>query len=49
MLSAYYTIACTIAMQPCPAALPGSLAQQPCPAALPGSFARQLSLKILQV
>jgi hypothetical protein len=28
-------------MQPCPAALPGSLARQPCPAALPGSLARQ--------
>jgi hypothetical protein len=38
MLSAY----CTIARQPCPAALPGSLARQPCPAALPGSLARQL-------
>jgi hypothetical protein len=32
---------CTLAMQPCPAALPGSLARQPCPAALPGSLARQ--------
>jgi hypothetical protein len=32
---------CTLAMQPCPAALPGSLAQQPCPAALPDSLARQ--------
>jgi hypothetical protein len=31
-------------MQPCPAALPGSLARQPCPAALPGSLARQPSL-----
>jgi hypothetical protein len=41
MLSAYYTIACTLAMQPCPAALPGKLARQPCPAALIGSFARQ--------
>jgi hypothetical protein len=30
MLSAY----CTIALQPCPAALPGSLARQLCPAAL---------------
>jgi hypothetical protein len=28
-------------MQPCPAALPGSLARQPCPAALLGSLARQ--------
>jgi hypothetical protein len=28
-------------MQPCPAALPGSLARQPCPVALPGSFAGQ--------
>jgi hypothetical protein len=28
-------------MQPCLAALPGSLARQPCPAALPGSLARQ--------
>jgi hypothetical protein len=28
-------------LQPCPAALPGSLARQPCPAALPGSNARQ--------
>jgi hypothetical protein len=28
-------------MQPCPAALPGSLARQPCPAALPSSLARQ--------
>jgi hypothetical protein len=37
MLSAY----CTIARQPCPAALPGSLARQPCPAALPGSLAWQ--------
>jgi hypothetical protein len=34
MLSAY----CTIAQQPCPAALPGSLAWQYCPAALPGSL-----------
>jgi hypothetical protein len=37
MLSAY----CSLARQPCPAALPGSLARQPCPAALPGSLARQ--------
>jgi hypothetical protein len=28
MLSAYCTIACTLAMQPCPTALPGSLARQ---------------------
>jgi hypothetical protein len=28
-------------MQPCPAALPGSLARQPGPAALPGSLAQQ--------
>jgi hypothetical protein len=41
MLSAYCTIACTFARQPCPAALPGSLARQPCPAALPGRLARQ--------
>jgi hypothetical protein len=41
MLSAYYTIACTLAMQPCPAALPVSLARQPCPVALPGSLAWQ--------
>jgi hypothetical protein len=41
MLSAYYTIACTLAMQPCPSALPGSLALQPCLAALTGSLARQ--------
>jgi hypothetical protein len=41
MLSAYCTIACTFARQPCSAALPGSLARQPCPAALPGSLARQ--------
>jgi hypothetical protein len=41
MLSAYCTIACTFARQPCPAALPGSLARQPCPAALPSSLARQ--------
>jgi hypothetical protein len=41
MLSAYCTIACTLAMHPCPAALPGSLARQSCPAALPGSLARQ--------
>jgi hypothetical protein len=41
MLSAYYTIACTLAMQPCPVALPGSLARQPCSAALLGSLARQ--------
>jgi hypothetical protein len=40
-LSAYCNIACTLARQPCPAALPGSLARQPCPAALPGSLARQ--------
>jgi hypothetical protein len=39
MLSAY----CSLARQPCPAALPGSLARQPCPAALPGSLARQPS------
>jgi hypothetical protein len=39
--ASYYTIACTIAMQPCPAALPGSLARQPCPADLPGSLACQ--------
>jgi hypothetical protein len=31
-------------LQPCLAALPGSLARQPCPAALPGSLA-----EILQV
>jgi hypothetical protein len=41
MLSAYCTIACTLAMQPCPAALPSSLARQPCPAALLGSLAQQ--------
>jgi hypothetical protein len=41
MLSAYCTIACSSARQPCPAALPGSPARQPCPAALPGSLARQ--------
>jgi hypothetical protein len=39
-------IACTLARQPCPAALPGSLAHgslawQPCPVALLGSLARQ--------
>jgi hypothetical protein len=34
MLSAYCTISCTFAPQPCPATLPG-------PAAFPGSFARQ--------
>jgi hypothetical protein len=28
-------------MQPCPAALPGSLARQPCPTALPDSLAQQ--------
>jgi hypothetical protein len=39
--SAYCHIACSLAQQPCPAALPGSLARQPCPAALPGSLARQ--------
>jgi hypothetical protein len=33
---------CSLARQPCPAALPGSFARQPCPAALPGSLARQL-------
>jgi hypothetical protein len=38
MLSAYCTIACTFARQPCPAALPGSLARQTCPAALHGSL-----------
>jgi hypothetical protein len=27
--SSYCTIACTLARQPCPAALPGSLARQP--------------------
>jgi hypothetical protein len=37
---AYCTLA--IAMQPCPAALPGSLARQPCPAALPGRLAEIL-------
>jgi hypothetical protein len=42
MLSAYCTIVCTLAMQPCPTALPGSLARQPYPAALPGSFANSL-------
>jgi hypothetical protein len=41
MLSAYCTIPCSLARQPCPAALLGSLSQQPCPAALPGSLARQ--------
>jgi hypothetical protein len=41
MFLAYCTIACTLAMQPCPAALPGSLARQPCPTALPGSLAWQ--------
>jgi hypothetical protein len=35
-------LACSLARQPCPAALPGSFAQQLCPAALPGSFALQL-------
>jgi hypothetical protein len=50
MLSAYCTISCTFAPQPClatlpgPAAFPGSFARQPCSAALPGSFA-----EILQV
>jgi hypothetical protein len=39
MLSTYYTIACTIAMQPCPAAFPDSLARQPYPSALLGSLA----------
>jgi hypothetical protein len=34
-------VRCTLAQQPCPAALPGSHARQPCPAALPGSLARQ--------
>jgi hypothetical protein len=33
---------CTLAMQPCPAALPGSLAWQPCLVALPGSLAEIL-------
>jgi hypothetical protein len=41
MLSAYCTITCTFARQPCPAAMPDSLARQPCPAAMPGSLARQ--------
>jgi hypothetical protein len=43
MLSAYCSIACTLAMhmQPCHAALPGNLARQPCPEALPGRLARQ--------
>jgi hypothetical protein len=41
MLSAYCTITCTFARQPCPTALPGSLARQPYPAVLPGSLARQ--------
>jgi hypothetical protein len=39
--SAYCNIACSLARQPCPAALPDSLARQPCPAALPGSLATQ--------
>jgi hypothetical protein len=34
MLLAY----CTIAMHPCPAALPGNLARQPCPPALQKSL-----------
>jgi hypothetical protein len=38
MLLAYCTIACSLAMQPCPAALPGSLARQPCPPALQKSL-----------
>jgi hypothetical protein len=37
MLLAYCTIACSLAMQPCP----GSFARQPCPASLPSSLARQ--------
>jgi hypothetical protein len=41
MLSAYCTIACSLARPPCPAALPDCLARQPCLAALPGSLARQ--------
>jgi hypothetical protein len=32
---------CSLARQPCPAALPASLARQPCPPALPASLARQ--------
>jgi hypothetical protein len=38
MLSTYCTIACTLAMQFCPAAFPGSLAR---PAVLPRSLTRQ--------
>jgi hypothetical protein len=41
MLSAYCTIAYTLALQPGKAALLGSLARQPCSAALLGSLARQ--------
>jgi hypothetical protein len=48
MLSAYCTIACRLARQPCPAAFPSSLARQPCPAALPGSLARQSCPAALQ-
>jgi hypothetical protein len=44
MRLAYCTIACTLAMQPCPSALPGSLARKPCPAALPGPAALPVSL-----
>jgi hypothetical protein len=43
MLSAYCTIACTLVMQPCPAALPGSLALQHCQAALPASLAEKFA------
>jgi hypothetical protein len=43
MLLAYCTIACTLAMQPCPATLPGSLARQPCLAAFPGSLAEKFA------
>jgi hypothetical protein len=41
MLSAYCTVTCSLARQPCQQALPGSLARQPCAAALPGNLARQ--------
>jgi hypothetical protein len=39
---------CTFAMQPCPAALPGSLARQPCPAALPAALPLQFGILPLQ-
>jgi hypothetical protein len=50
MLSAYCTMACTLALLYRPQAgdiLPNSLTRKPCPAALPGSLSRQPCLAAL--